>query len=90
MPNLSFSWIHHGVHLEMAQSTPLLAQFIPRYRVVHLADTVTKLSLRLFSPDFTPRIQRLSGQENQYIKYTNSWSDYISTYKPLLPPSSNV
>ena len=89
-PSLSVSWIHRGVHLEMAQSTPLLAQFIPRYRGVHLANTVAKLSLRLFSPDFTPRIQRLSGQENQYIKYTSPWSDYISTYTPLLLPSSNV
>ena len=76
--------IHSGVHLEMAQSLPLLAQSTLDTGGVNLADALAKLSLCLFSPNFTPRIQGLSGQENQHNKYTSSWSNYISTYTPLL------
>ena len=63
----------------MAQFMPLLAQSKLDTVGVHLADALAKLSLHLFSPDFTPRIQGLSGKENQHNKYTSPWSDYIST-----------
>ena len=87
-PNLSFSWIHSGVHLQMAQSTLLLPQFVPRYMGVHLSDIVAMLSQSLNSPDYTPRIKKAQLTRNLHIKNTVLGSNYNYTtchsYHPLL------
>ena len=58
-PNLSLSWIHSGVHLQMAQSTLLLPQFTTRYTcLIQLPSSVPCLIL----PVSTQGYRRPSGQ----------------------------
>ena len=89
-PNLSFSWIHSGVHLQMAQSTLLLPQFISRNRGVHLSNTAAELSPTPLVTWLYSRIQKAQWTRNQYIKNTVLGLNTTLQHMPLLPPSSII